>query len=96
MVKDMVRFFIFIASRFLGPAGNPWKGLFVDGAQMKDGQDENIEAFWIDNDDVSQCENNLMVTKSLKTWQKSVYSCNAIATLETYMKLYQSLTVAIE
>ena len=66
MVKDMVRFFIFIASRFLGPAGNPWKGLFVDGAQMKDGQDENIEAFWIDNDDVSQCENNLMVTKSLK------------------------------
>ena len=58
--------FISIASRFSGRAENPWKGLFVDGAQMKDGKDENIEAFWIDNDDVSQCENNLMVTKSLK------------------------------
>ena len=33
---------------------------------MTDGKHENIEAFWIDNDDLSQCEKNLMVTKSLK------------------------------
>ena len=33
---------------------------------MKDGKDDNIQSFWIDHDDMSQCEESLMVTKSIK------------------------------
>ena len=32
---------------------------------MKDGQYENISSFWIDNNDMNRCEDDLMVTKSL-------------------------------
>ena len=33
---------------------------------MKDGEDDEIQSFWIDHDDMSQCEKSLMVTKSVK------------------------------
>ena len=66
MVKELVQILFPYLVVFRARLEIHQKGLFVDGAQMKDGKDENIEAFWIDNDDVSQCENNLMVTKSLK------------------------------
>ena len=56
--------------RSLGPSRNQSvsdskKGLYVDGVKVTDGENEKIEAFWIDKDDPSQCENKLMVTKSL-------------------------------
>ena len=67
MVKELVQILFPYLVVFRARLEIHQKGLFVDGAQMKDGKDENIEAFWIDNDDVGLCENNLMVTKSLKS-----------------------------
>ena len=39
--------------------------LFADGIQLKDGSNQEIASFWIDRN-MNRCEDNLMVTKSLK------------------------------
>ena len=33
---------------------------------MRDGKNGTLESFWIDEDDMSKCEDNIMVTKSIK------------------------------
>jgi len=33
---------------------------------MRDGKNGTLESFWIDENDMSKCENDLMVTKSIK------------------------------
>ena len=39
---------------------------------MMDGEQETLASFWIDKDDMSRCEDDLMVTKSLRIKQGKI------------------------
>ena len=39
---------------------------------MMDGEKETLASFWIDKDDMSRCDDNLMVTKSLRIKQGKI------------------------
>ena len=51
---------------------------------MMDGEQETLASFWIDKDDISRCEDNLMVTKSLRIKQGKILDSSCKEKYEGY------------
>ena len=51
---------------------------------MRDGEDNQLSSFWIDKNDLSRCEDNIMVTKSLKLKQGRIIDSSCREKYESY------------